>query len=498
MDPNVFRILLGSSSGGLDPQVVRFNWSPVNLTVRGEEFYLGTNGVDDSLWEPDSPSSVIRYNPYNASITWARYFYASTTPSGFGGYIGQIHTSASMQTVDLISGTYRNQESNLYRFSRTNGIVNARKFFGYVGNEVSTPIGQDDNYYLSGYVYAVKYPNPPYQDATGLQTQLLIYNKTTDSILRVQERSRANTNPTVLNTTNVAKDGYYTRIYPGFTDPASTYLYTTKFFAYAINYSQGWHPTRYALQRVTLSTGAITNLRFFGSSSNESVGKYDPGPLVGVGGSHLYVGKATYVSPGYEYSYDQIAGTVSKFQASNGAYVWGRDVMYVKPWGYAFRLIGAFCKYDDEENCAYLLTNAAKRPRELGSGPTKPYIIKIDANGNLLWQRYLAGSDIYAHSLEFYEDKIVLSGTCSGTDGGFGPGCIWILPKDGSMTGSFGSTSWNESTDFYLSTALTPGDMGSSGPPEYTQLGTDVIAPTDATYSSSANTSATNGYIIPI
>jgi hypothetical protein len=460
MDNNVYRILLGSSGGsGIDPQVVRFNWSPSSIEIIDDEFYFSTGS---------NPTALVSYNPYDATIKWAKNFYSNSSTSN-GGTVAKVFTTSSSSNVDIISNSY----NSIYTFSKSNGSLNNRvQYSGVSPGDISS------NYFVGNATYGINIPNPPYSDRYAHQLRTFVYNRTTSARTYVDEIFYLNNND----------PNYYTRTYNAYIDSTETYAYLTKRFAYAMGDSQAWKPSRYLLQRITLSNGSTTNIKFYGSTTNESVGKLDPGNGFGMGNGHLYTNTLTYTQFGSPYTTDPSGASIYKFNTSNGSVPWAKNVRVVHSFGSSgYSLYGRFSVYDDEEDRVYNVL-------QYYGGY---YVTKLSSNGSVEWVRTIGG---YINGISFHGDNICIIGGNSNTDGGYGPGALWILPKDGTLTGNYGATSWNVNTStVYVDNATSPGDMGSDGGNYTGNYGSGTpSSPTNPAYNSSTNTSATSGYIISV
>lgn len=87
------------------------------------------------------------------------------------------------------------------------------------------------------------------------------------------------------------------------------------------------------------------------------------------------------------------------------------------------------------------------------------YIVKLNSSGNLVWQRTLTGNTIYAFDVD--EDSIYICFNNPSTDGNNQTGALAVLPKDGSGTGSYGATTYAESSSVNISNGNISFSLGS-------------------------------------
>ena len=441
MDNNVYRILLGASgAGGINPQIMRFNWSTDSVIHKPEYTNLLYLGHREATYAAP---------PFNQN------------PNGANGTI---------ISVDGAAGTI-----NWTRKVQPGGYAQFSKYY----DEGSNVRGLTNN----GYFYTFPISNGSLSSGlvTGTITQITDTHYVLVSGNQVRYINRSD------NT------GWYSGIDSGgFGDDIMQTAWQVGSYVYSAlshrNDSEQWDGIYYG--RHSLSDGSytlltitsISNYKILGVSSNNSY-FYAYIPLSGPAGNQTVAG---YVS----------MGIVVKLNVSNGNVVWYRTLQL---WYY-----GGFNNYatkdaifDPETEDVYLLGHWRTNNNDDGIVP----MWKVNSNGNTEWVRQTA-SGLTGDSksgqpqrISLDADNMYLVGSNYLTDNGYGPGIVYVFPKDGSLTGTHGVTTYSDTLSSYNVSTANPvvnrSQRGFTNPKGSVTLSSS--SPTNTT-----NSIPTDGYVFPI
>lgn len=449
MDNNVFQILLGASkSGGVPPQILRFNWTPSNVFKLddGNTVYAG---YGESGGPYRTMGTVAAINLSSATIQWNRRLYENATQTSPNNSTPIIGLTANGTSIDVNSHGYFGDPPYLFTLNSLTGAVQSSVSSYSIGN---SRIGAN----LVTPAYYVTSDSANSWDYFGIN---LFHRQGGTSWFLGYQISGGSSN------------GLYT----------SNMLISNGYLYISWIYSSSSNPGLYSgvrLDRFSLASGAQTHLRsydgdlkFLGASAD---------------GNHLYVYRPVGWDAGFAHQQTFTIGRLMKIQASNGAVVWAKALRYYYSGGYtsAGTKGGAF---DPATEDMYLLTHFRTSNNDGGWTP----IWKVDKNGNTQFIHRVSGAQ---QNIQLDSDNMYLSGGISATDGGFGPGAIFALPKDGTKLGTYGATTYYNAASEYTLADDTVASPSYEGTPTVTVSA--VNAPTTLNSSSNVNSAITNGYPI--
>lgn len=447
MDNNVYRILLGSSaSGGVDPQIIRTSWTAQELYKYDDStsIYLGYN--------ESYIGNVISMNAGSASINWARRVY--TNPNGSGGFsaIGKIFSSSNLSNLYAQSGDQWGGSGNkVFTISSSTGSVSSSDTLPI------NPYYINDNYYVSATSYYDTGRNDAYPSTT-----VYLNNRSNNTGWYSYNLAGRGTQSWVINDLIIHGSYVYLSATWGNDGVPDSYNAT--------------HYGRYSLSNgsyTLISATDIGPMKFLGvSSDNNYFYTYIP---VGWGSGYAYSGVFT-------------GGRVAKIQISNGSLVWGKHLSWTYSGGYS----GAGTKhaiFDPETEDTYVLTHFRVSNNDGGWVP----IWKVNSSGNTEFVRQIS-SNSPPTRIAVDADNMYLLGSNSNYDNGYGPGAIYIFPKDGTLTGTYGATTYSDVTSTYAYSSFSINSKSARG--SSNTLGSS----TTSSLSSSSNTngSISNGYVVPV
>lgn len=437
MDSNVYRILLGSSaSGGIDPQIIRTNWSLdsvigkfddttslylgyVNYTYRAPPFSYIVNG---------SQGTIVSMNASTGDLNWNR----KIEPGGYSNFTEYQNTGSDIHGIT---------NAGLFSFSSSNGSLTSGWTGGYGFSKIT------DSYYLTAGGNGVSYI------------------------------SRSNNTGWYSTISTSGTDSY--DIQNAFIVGSNIYVFAEHVDGSPDQYS-GTYYGRYSTSNgsyTLISVNTLGNYKILGVSSDNNY-FYGYVPISGDSGN-------TNIQVNVN------LGRVAKIQISNGSLVWGKDLLYTYNGGYS-NYATKHAIFDPETEDIYLMGHWRPSNNDDGFVP----IWKVNSSGNTEFIRQISSGTGQPQRIALDSDNMYLVGSNSNLDNGYGPSAIYILPKDGSLTGTHGATGYSDTASSYTVSSFTLSSKTARGITNTT--GSSSLTSSSPTNGTNSDLSSADSYIVPV